>query len=106
MPQNGLFVRIGTRGSPLAMVQARIVRRALAQAHGVEEARITIEKITTDGDRSQSSDRPLSEFGGKGVFSSQIEDRLLAGDMRAFHQGHGDSFAVRADHGLFSGPAG
>jgi hydroxymethylbilane synthase len=81
MPQTTIFLRIGTRGSPLALFQAILVRDMLAAAHGVAPERISIEKITTDGDRSQSSNRPLSEFGGKGLFSSQIEDRLLAGQI-------------------------
>jgi len=67
-------IRIGTRGSPLALAQARMVRDALA-AQGVGE--IEIVSIRTSGDRIQ--DRPLSEAGGKGLFTKEIEEALLAG---------------------------
>jgi len=66
-------LRIGTRGSPLALAQARMVQAALA-AQGAEA---TIEVIRTSGDRIQ--DRPLSEAGGKGLFTKEIEEALLAG---------------------------
>jgi hydroxymethylbilane synthase len=70
-------LRIGTRGSPLALAQARMVRAALAAAHGWNEAAIAINVIRTSGDRIQ--DRPLSEVGGKGLFTKEIEDALLSG---------------------------
>ena len=69
-------IRIGTRGSPLALAQARMVRDALA-AQGVGE--IEIVTIRTSGDRIQ--DRPLSEAGGKGLFTKEIEEALLAGTI-------------------------
>ena len=68
-------LRIGTRGSPLALAQARMVQAALA-AHGTDTA---IEVIRTSGDRIQ--DRPLSEAGGKGLFTKEIEEALLAGGI-------------------------
>ena len=71
------FLRIGTRGSTLALAQADLVRRQLAEAHGVASDDIAIQVIATSGDRI--SDRPLSEVGGKGLFSKEIEDALLAG---------------------------
>ncbi len=71
------FLRIGTRGSALALLQARLVARLLAEAHGVPEADIAIEVISTSGDRL--TDRPLSEAGGKGLFSREIEAALQAG---------------------------
>jgi hydroxymethylbilane synthase len=70
-------IRIGTRGSPLAMAQTRMVRGALAAAHGWSEDAIEIVTIRTSGDRIQ--DRPLSEAGGKGLFTKEIEEALLAG---------------------------
>ena len=70
-----LFLRIGTRGSPLALWQAREVRAHLAAAHGVEPEAIAIEAIRTTGDVIQ--DRPLSEAGGKGLFTKEIEQALL-----------------------------
>jgi hydroxymethylbilane synthase len=69
-------LRIGTRGSPLALAQARMVRDALAEAHGFDPARIEFQVIRTTGDRIQ--DRPLAEAGGKGLFAKEIEEALLA----------------------------
>jgi len=68
-------LRIGTRGSPLALWQARTVA-ALLNQHGRPT---DIVVIKTSGDRIQ--DRPLSESGGKGLFVKEIEDALLAGDI-------------------------
>jgi len=70
-------LRIGTRGSPLALVQARTVRARLAVALGVNEAEIELNIIRTTGDAIQ--DRPLAEEGGKGLFTKEIEDALLDG---------------------------
>ena len=73
------LLRLGTRGSPLALAQARIVRDALAAAHpalGGPEA-VAIEAIRTTGDRVQ--DRPLAEIGGKGLFTEEIEKALSDG---------------------------
>ena len=72
-----LALRIGTRGSPLALAQAREVRARLAAALGWSADRITIEPIRTTGDMIR--DRPLSEAGGKGLFTKEIEEALLAG---------------------------
>jgi hydroxymethylbilane synthase len=73
------FARIGTRGSPLALAQARLVRRLLAQAHGVGVDDIAIEVISTGGDRSQASNASLIEIGGKGLFTKEIDEAMLAG---------------------------
>ena len=75
--QSAPFLRIGTRGSPLALAQAHLVRRLLAGHHGVPEAHIRVEIITTSGDRLPEA--PLSDVGGKGLFSREIEAALLAG---------------------------
>jgi hydroxymethylbilane synthase len=72
-------LRIGSRGSMLALVQARLVRKLLAEAHGVPEAEIEIRTITTSGDKL--TDAPLSEVGGKGLFSKEIEAALEAGEV-------------------------
>lgn len=77
--QSAPFLRIGTRGSPLALAQAHLVRRLLAEAHGVAEAEIAVETITTSGDRL--TEAPLSEVGGKGLFSKEIEAALAAGSI-------------------------
>src|ERR1035441_8846492 len=70
-------LRIGTRGSPLALVPARTVRARLALALGVSEEAIELKIIRTSGDMIQ--DRPLSEVGGKGLFTKEIEEALLDG---------------------------
>ncbi|MCA9705100.1 MAG: hydroxymethylbilane synthase [Myxococcales bacterium] len=68
-------VRIGTRGSDLALWQANHVRDELRRAHpGLE---VELEIITTEGDRIQ--DRPLHQIGGKGLFVKAIEQQLLTG---------------------------
>jgi len=76
-PAVGTVLRIGTRGSPLALVQAGEVRARLAAAHGLAPERIDVEIIRTSGDMIR--DRPLSEVGGKGLFTKEIEEALLAG---------------------------
>jgi hydroxymethylbilane synthase len=70
-------LRIGTRGSPLALAQARQVRAALAAANGIDEERVALEVIRTTGDMIR--DRPLAEAGGKGLFTKEIEEALLGG---------------------------
>ncbi len=66
---------IGTRGSPLALWQANAVRDALAHALARPVESITIAVIRTSGDAIQ--DRALSEAGGKGLFTKEIEEALL-----------------------------
>jgi hydroxymethylbilane synthase len=75
MTQSTAPLRIGTRGSPLALVQARTVRARLAAAMGVDEEAIELVIIRTSGDAIQ--DRPLAEVGGKGLFTKEIEEALL-----------------------------
>ncbi len=72
-------LRIGTRGSPLALVQAREVRARLMAAHGLPETAFEIHIIKTSGDSIQ--DRPLADVGGKGLFTKEIEEALLAGSI-------------------------
>ena len=72
-------IRIGTRGSPLALAQAHEVRDRLQLAHGLPEGAITITVIKTTGD--QVTDRPLSDIGGKGLFTKEIEEALLANEV-------------------------
>ena len=77
------LLRLGTRGSKLALKQAGLVRDALAAAVpalGAPDA-IEIVAIRTTGDRIQ--DRPLAEAGGKGLFVKEIEEALLAGRIDA-----------------------
>ncbi|WP_421995045.1 hydroxymethylbilane synthase [Reyranella sp.] len=72
------FLKLGTRGSKLALTQAGLVRDALAQAVPALAGpdAIAIEVIRTTGDAIQ--DRPLSEAGGKGLFVKEIEEAMLS----------------------------
>jgi hydroxymethylbilane synthase len=70
-------LRIGSRGSPLALAQANEVKNRLVAAAGLDAARIEITPIRTTGDAIQ--DRPLAEAGGKGLFTKEIEQALIAG---------------------------
>jgi hydroxymethylbilane synthase len=72
-------IRIGTRGSPLALAQAGEVRERLEAAHGPGRYAFELCVIKTSGDRIQ--DRPLAEAGGKGLFTKEIEEALLAGEI-------------------------
>lgn len=78
-PFQGKTPRIGTRGSPLALVQAHTVRNRLAAALGRPPDAVEIRVIRTSGDRIQ--DRPLSDVGGKGLFTKEIEEALIAGEI-------------------------
>ncbi|MBC8240964.1 MAG: hydroxymethylbilane synthase [Alphaproteobacteria bacterium] len=73
-------IRIGTRGSPLALAQAEEVKSRLLTAHpDLTADAVVIVVIATTGDRIQS--KPLKEFGGKGLFTKEIEEALLAGEI-------------------------
>ena len=73
----GDIMRIGTRGSPLAVAQAYETRARLMQAlHRAQDA-FEIVVIKTTGDMVR--DRPLSEIGGKGLFTKELEEALLEG---------------------------
>ena len=69
-------LRIGTRGSAMALFQAGLVRDRLAAAHPDLAAAIEIVPIRTSGDREQR--RRLAEIGGKGLFTKEIEEALIA----------------------------
>jgi hydroxymethylbilane synthase len=70
-------LRIGTRGSPLALAQARLLRQRLSAAHGLDDERVLLEVIRTTGDMIR--DRPLTDAGGKGLFTKEIEEALARG---------------------------
>jgi hydroxymethylbilane synthase len=72
-------IRIGTRGSPLALAQARQVATCLGAAHGLSPAQCELVIIKTTGDKI--TDRPLIEAGGKGLFTKELEEALFAGDI-------------------------
>jgi hydroxymethylbilane synthase len=80
-PDSNKALRIGTRGSPLALAQANEARVRLIAAHPALAApdAIEIRVIKTTGDRVQ--DRLLNEIGGKGLFTKEIEEALLAGEI-------------------------
>lgn len=79
LPSPAAPLKIGTRGSPLALAQAYETRTRLSQAFGLEEAAFEIVVIQVTGDAIQ--DRPLKEIGGKGLFTREIEEDLLAGKI-------------------------
>lgn len=62
-------------------MQARLVRTLLGKAHGLPETDIEIVPISTGGDRSQQSNASLSEIGGKGLFTKEIDQALLSGEI-------------------------
>jgi hydroxymethylbilane synthase len=68
---------IGTRGSPLALAQAHETQDRLKSAHGWQPERLPLSIIKTTGDAIQ--DRPLSEAGGKGLFTKELDIALLDG---------------------------
>ena len=73
-----LPLKIGTRGSELAMWQARHVRDELRR-HWGETLTVELVPISTEGDRIL--DRPLNQIGGKGLFVNAIEERLVSGEV-------------------------
>ncbi len=72
-------LKLGTRGSPLALAQARKVASALESAQRWADGYVEILPMTTTGDQVQ--DRPLAEIGGKGLWTKELDKALLAGDV-------------------------
>ncbi len=72
-------LKLGTRGSPLALAQAHMVQKGLAKAHGVCDDAIEIVVIKTTGDAIL--DRSLEEAGGKGLFTKELDLALIAGSI-------------------------
>ena len=93
--------RIGTRGSPLALAQAHETRARLAAAFGLREDAFEIVVIKTTGDRVQ--DRPLKEIGGKGLFTKEIEEALLASEIDVAVHSSKDMPTVQPDGLLLDG---
>jgi hydroxymethylbilane synthase len=79
LPSPAQPLRIGTRGSPLALWQATEVRRCLMAAFDLPENAFSIVIIKVTGDQVQ--DRALKEIGGKGLFTREIEEALLDGSI-------------------------
>ena len=79
LPSPAQPLKIGTRGSPLALWQAQEVRRSLMAAFDLPEAAFAIVVIKVTGD--QILDKALKEIGGKGLFTREIEEALLEGGI-------------------------
>ncbi len=72
---------LGTRGSPLALAQARMAAAALEQAHGWPTGSVALKVVRTSGDRIQ--DRPLADIGGKALWTKELDLALLSGETDA-----------------------
>lgn len=72
-------LRLGTRGSPLALAQARMTARALCDTHGWPEEAISIVTVQTSGDRIQ--DRALADIGGKALWTKELDRALVEGEI-------------------------
>jgi hydroxymethylbilane synthase len=90
------ILRLGTRGSPLALTQAAMVRRALQDAHGWPDGAIEIVPVKTSGDRIQ--DRPLAEVGGKALWTKELDAALEAGRIDFAVHSMKDVETIRPDH--------
>lgn len=74
-------MRLGTRGSPLALTQCRMVAALLAAATGKNTADFPLETFVTSGDRLK--DQRLQDAGGKGLFTKELDEALLDGRIDA-----------------------
>ncbi|MDC0739126.1 hydroxymethylbilane synthase [Cognatishimia sp. SS12] len=83
LPSPDSPLKIGTRGSPLALAQAHETRARLMAALDLPDAAFAIVVIHTTGDDRQmiNADRPLKEIGNKGLFTKEIEEAMLRGDI-------------------------
>ena len=72
-------LRLGTRGSPLALAQAHMTARALCAVHGWAEDAVQIITVQTSGDRIQ--DRALADIGGKALWTKELDRALVAGEI-------------------------
>ncbi len=83
LPSPASPLKIGTRGSPLALAQAHETRDRLAAAFELPQEAFEVVVIKTTGDDAAliAKDRPLKELGGKGLFTKEIEEQLLSGGI-------------------------
>src|SRR6201996_4069012 len=72
-----MAMKLGTRGSPPALTQCRMVAALLARAAGKEAGDFPLESFVTSGDRLK--DQRLQEAGGKGLFTKELDEALLDG---------------------------
>src|SRR5476651_1300603 len=73
-------MKLGSRGSPLALAQSRLVAAMLAKNAGMDAAAFPIESFMTSGDRIQGR---LQDAGGKGLFTKELDEALLEGRIDA-----------------------
>lgn len=76
-PFRGKILKLGTRGSPLALAQAAMVADALRAAHGLPDSAIETVVVQTVGDKVQ--DRPLADLGGKALWTKELDGALVVG---------------------------
>ena len=91
----GRPLRLGTRGSPLALAQARLTAQALIAAHGWSADAIEIVTVQTSGDRIQ--DRALADIGGKALWTKELDRALVAGETDLSVHSMKDVETVRHD---------
>lgn len=72
---------VGTRGSPLALIQTDMIVQRLRELHPDQAIVVEVRHIVTEGDRSQTQDVPLLQIAGRGVFVKELETALLEGSI-------------------------
>jgi hydroxymethylbilane synthase len=93
-------LRIGTRRSPLAMAQAEMTLAAICKAHNLDEDAVVLVPMLASGDKVQ--DRPLSEIGGKALWTKELERALIDGDIDIAVHSMKDVETVRPDSFIVS----
>lgn len=93
--QSRLPIRLGTRGSPLALAQAHMVRAALIAKHALAEDDVTLVIVKTTGDKVQ--DRPLAEIGGKALWTKELDRALLENEVDCCVHSMKDVETIRPD---------
>ena len=94
------IIRLGTRRSPLAMAQAREVRARLCTAHEWPEEAVALVEVQASGDKVQ--DRPLSEIGGKALWTKELDLWLADGTIDAAVHSAKDVETVRPTELIFA----
>ncbi|WP_340589458.1 hydroxymethylbilane synthase [Erythrobacter alti] len=94
------FLKLGTRRSPLAMVQAEEARRRLCEAHGWPDSAVELVPVVASGDKVQ--DRPLAEIGGKALWTKELDEWLAEGQIDAAVHSLKDVETIRPDSLLLS----
>ena len=89
-------LRLGTRQSPLAVIQAEEARRRLCAAHGWAEEQVELVKVRASGDKIQ--DRPLADIGGKALWTRELDIWLAEGKVDAAVHSMKDVETLRPEH--------